>query len=969
MKIKRIKWRPFIAIMAVIFVVAQTLIPPLNALAKSTEESNKMYKVGQTKSGLVIQSSMNPIKNLKSSGNSSGEMSAWYGGYETKTAFITVNGVPSFCIEPSKNYPVNKTYAESVYHDEGIMNIMYYGYPNNGTSEKNYVDTYVALNYYLGNFDSPDMANDSGVKYLLDKAKAKTAPIGKFNISNKDQTATWNASTKRQETGWYQTNYQSIGGANYYTLPLPTGVSAVTSDGKIYTGNTRIEAGKDFKLVADATFDKTVTLDVPTDVREKSALKFTPNDSSVQKLMNAGGFLDPITIQNVTARFTAQTGDGVIVKKDKDSRKTLSGAQYHVTGDDFDKTVTTGSDGKVNLNDLIVGNYKVVETKAPAGYTIDSTAKTLTIKAKETTTLNVNNKEAFFQVKLTKEDAETGAKTQGAATLKGAEYTLYADSALNKPLQTVSIGDDNTATSQKFSFENKTERTIYAKETKAPGGYNIDTTVYPIKATQDNQTTEVFLETATSKDKVIKGSVDLVKFADTPLINDPLNPLPSGQKMPLVGAEFTLTSDTTGEVVATMGTDENGRAHQDNLVYDMYTVHESVTPEGYKAVEDFKIKIDTEGKTYYYTLEDTAKRSEIKIVKKDATTGKVIPVAGVEFQILDVNGNVITQDINYPMPLMLDTFATADDGTLVLPSSLTFGDYYLKEIKAPNGYTLNKELIPFTVDGSQELVTVECENTPQMGKIVLDKFGETVDNDKTTTNKLVYKETLLPNTEYDVIAKNDIKTADGTTRAKKSEVVDHVKTDAKGHAQTKELFLGVYTLHETKAPVDYTLGADKDVSLKYAGQEVKVTSTSVDLHNKLVKSDVVITKKGSDGKKLAGVEFSLYDSHGKLIMTGTTDKNGQLTFKNVPYATAGYSVKETKGIDGYKMDTTAQKVSIEKDGESILLTFVNEKIPAKPLPKTGDKTNTGTLVGGGILVLGGLTGLFATAYLNRKKKA
>ncbi|HHH7024187.1 TPA: SpaA isopeptide-forming pilin-related protein [Listeria monocytogenes] len=965
MKFKQIKWRPFIAIMAVIFVVAQTLIPPLSALAKSTEESNKMYKVGQTKSGLVIQSSMNPIKNLKSSGNSSGEMSAWYGGYETKTAFITVNGVPSFCIEPSKNYPVNKTYAESVYHDEGIMNIMYYGYPNNGTSEKNYVDTYVALNYYLGNFDSPDMANDTGVKYLLDKAKAKTAPIGKFNISNKDQTATWNASTKRQETGWYQTNYQSIGGANYYTLPLPTGVSAVTSDGKIYTGNTRIEAGKDFKLVADATFDKTVTLDVPTDVREKSALKFTPNDSSVQKLMNAGGFLDPITIQNVTARFTAQTGDGIIVKKDKDSGKTLSGAQYHVTGDDFDKTVTTGSDGKVNLNDLIVGNYKVVETKAPAGYTIDSTAKTLTIKAKETTTLNVKNKEAFFQVKLTKEDAETGAKTQGAATLKGAEYTFYADSALSKPLQTVSIGDDNTAMSQKFSFENKTERTIYAKETKAPVGYNIDTTVYPIKATQDNQTTEVFLEKATSEDKVIKGKVAITKTAGMPEDGNYFG----GELPVLEGAEFTITSNTTKQVVDTITTDENGRAESNWLPYDTYTVHESITPAGYQPVPDFQVTIDTEGKTHYYVLEDVAKSSAIKVVKKDATTGKVIPAKGTQFQILDAMGNVIEQKVTYPTPMTISLFETASDGSFTMPYPLIAGDYFLQEVKAPTGYTLNAEPIPFTVTGDVNEVTVECENTPQMGKIVLDKFGETVDNDKTTTNKLVYKETLLPNTEYDVIAKNDIKTADGTTRAKKGEVVDHVKTDAKGHAETKELFLGDYTLHETKAPVGYTLGADKDVSLKYAGQEVKVTSTSVDLHNKLVKSDVVITKKGSDGKKLAGVEFSLYDSHGKLIMTGTTDKNGQLTFKNVPYATAGYSVKETKGIDGYKMDTTAQKVSIEKDGESILLTFVNEKIPAKPLPKTGDKTNTGTLLGGGILVLGGLTGLFATAYLNRKKKA
>ncbi|ENY5733392.1 SpaA isopeptide-forming pilin-related protein [Listeria monocytogenes] len=558
MKIKQIKWRPLISLMAVIFVVAQALMTPLNVFAKSTDDSTntKMHKVGQTESGLVIQSSMNPTKNLKASGNSSGEMSATYGGYVTKTAYIEVAGEPAFCIEPSKSYPVNAEYAEAVYNDEAVMNILYYGYPNNGTSEKNYVDTYVALNYYLGNFDSPDMANDSGVKYLLNKAKTKTAPLGDFDISNKNQTATWNASTKRQETGWYETSYRSNGGTNYYSLPLPAGVSAVTSDGKTYTGTARIEAGKDFKLVADATFDKTISFDISTDLRKMSALKFTPNNSSVQKLLSAGTVRDPYTIQDITAKFTAQTGDGVIVKKDKDSGKTLSGAQYHVTGDDFDKTVTTGLDGKVNLNDLIVGNYKVVETKAPAGYTIDSTPKTLTIKAKETTTLNVNNKEAFFQVKLTKEDAETGAKTQGAATLKGAEYTFYADSALSKPLQTVSIGDDNTAMSQKFSFENKTERTIYAKETKAPVGYNIDTTVYPIKATQDNQTTEVFLKTATSKDKVIEGKVAITKTAGMPEDGNYFG----GELPVLEGAEFTITSNTTKQVVDTITTDENGRA-------------------------------------------------------------------------------------------------------------------------------------------------------------------------------------------------------------------------------------------------------------------------------------------------------------------------------------------------------------------------------------------------------------------------
>ncbi|EAE5673648.1 LPXTG cell wall anchor domain-containing protein [Listeria monocytogenes] len=963
MNIKQIKWKPFISVMAVIFVVAQALMTPLSVLANSTNESTKMYKVGQTESGLVIQSSMNPTKNLKATGNSSGVMSATYGGYETKTAYIEVDGEPAFCIEPSKLYPVNVTYAQAVYNDPGVRNILKAGYPYNGSSEKNYVDTYVALNYYLGNFDSPAMANDLGVKELLDHARNLDMALGTFKIKDKNQEAIWNASTKQQETPWYVTETDSTNA--HFTLNLPSGVSVVTRDGNKQSGKVTLTANSDFKLVANASFDKTVALDVPTDIHEVTALKFTPNDSSAQQLLKAGNAKEPISIENLTAKFTAQTGDGIIVKKDKDSGKTLSGAQYHVTGDDFDKTVTTNSDGKVNLNDLIVGNYKVVETKAPAGYTIDSTPKTLTIKPKETTTLNVNNKEAYFQVKLTKEDTKTGAKPQGSATLQGAEYTFYADSALTKPLQTVIIGDNNTAMSQKFSFENKTERTIYFKETKAPTGYNIDTKTYTVKATQDNQTTEVFLETATSKDKVIEGKVAITKTAGMPEDGNYFG----GELPVLEGAEFTITSNTTNQVVDTITTDGDGRAESNWLPYDTYTVHESITPASYQPVPDFQVTIDTEGKTHYYVLEDVAKSSAIKVVKKDATTGKVIPAKGTQFRILDAMGNVIEQKVTYPTPMTISLFETASDGSFTMPYPLIAGDYFLQEVKAPIGYALNAEPIPFTVTGDVNEVTVECENTPQMGKIVLDKFGETVDNDKTTTNKIVYKETLLPNTEYDVLAKNDIKTADGTTRAKKSEVVDHVKTDAKGHAETKELFLGDYTLHETKAPTGYTLGADKEVSLKYAGQEVKVTSTSVDLHNKLVKSDVVITKKGSDGKKLAGVEFSLYDSHGKLIMTGTTDKNGQLTFKNVPYLSTGYSVKETKGIDGYKMDTTAQKVSIEKDRESILLNFVNEKIPAKPLPKTGDKTNTGTLVGGGILVLGGLTGLFATAYLNRKKKA
>ncbi|MBF2402846.1 LPXTG cell wall anchor domain-containing protein [Listeria seeligeri] len=936
---KQIKWKPLISLMTVLFVVAQVLVMPLSVLAKTMEKDVKMYQVGQTESGLVIQSSINPKRNLKAGGTSSGEMSAWYGGYETKTSYITVNGEPAFCIEPNKMYPVNIEYAESVYDDAGVKNILKAGYPYNGTSEKNYVDTYVALNYYLGNFDSPAMANDPGVKELLDHARNLDMPIGKFEIQDKSQEAIWNASTKQQETPWYVTETDSSNA--HFTLNLPSGVSVVTSDGKKQSGKVTLSAKTDFKLVANATYDKTVSLDVPTDIHETTALKFTPNDSGTQKLLKAGAVRDPLSIENLTAKFTAQTGDGVLVKKDKDTGETLSGAQYRVTGDNFDKTVTTGADGKAPLNDLIVGNYTVVEMKAPAGYTIDKTPKTLTIRAKETTTLDVNNKEAFFQVKLTKEDAETGAKAQGSATLEGAEYTFYSDSSLTKALQTVTIGKDNTATSKKFSFENKTERTIYAKETKAPVGYNIDTKVYPITATQDNQTTEVFLEKATSKDKVIKGKVAITKIAQTPESGDYFG----GELPVLEGAEFTFTSDTTQQVVDTVITDENGRAETNWLPYDTYTVHESVTPAGFKPIPDFKVTIGTEGKTHYYVLEDVAKMSAIKVVKKDATTGKVIPAAGTQFQILDALGNTIEQKVNYPTSVTISTFETAEDGSFSMPYPLVAGEYFLKEIKAPAGYTLNPEPIPFTVVGDVNEITVECENTPQLGKISLDKYGETIDNEKSTTNKFVYTDELLANTEYDVVAKTDIVTLDGTTRAKKGDIVDHVKTDTKGHAETKELFLGDYTLHETKAPVGYTFGADKDVSLKYAGQEVKVTSTSVDLHNKLMKSDIVITKKGTDNELLQGVEFGLYSSDGILIAKDKTDKNGQIVFENVPYG-EHYTVKELASISGYLFNEQAiSEVSVQEDGAKITCAFVNQQVLANAKLVKTDKATGKALAG------------------------
>ncbi|MBC1511280.1 Cys-Gln thioester bond-forming surface protein, partial [Listeria sp. FSL L7-1515] len=348
--------------------ILQMFIPFIKAEAASTEK----YQIGKTTDGEIITSTVNPRPLLKSSnGNSSGSWSANYGGYTTSTAFITVNGETAFCIDPNKDFPVNLEYAKQVYNDVGIMNILYYGYPHNGTSVKNYVDTYVALNYYLGHFDSPAMANDSGVKYLLNKAETKTAPLGEFSIANKVQTAEWNPTTKQQETKLYPTTWKS-NTKNYQSFTLPEGVKAVTSDGKEYTGNVKMDADADFKLVAGPKFDGTVNITVNTDVKKQTALQFIPSTSNAQRLVKAGGVTDPISVTGIKATFKAQTGD-LKIKKTGSDKRTLANAEYDVK-DSTGKVVAhvkTGADGTITAKDLLMGDYTVVETKAPAGYTID----------------------------------------------------------------------------------------------------------------------------------------------------------------------------------------------------------------------------------------------------------------------------------------------------------------------------------------------------------------------------------------------------------------------------------------------------------------------------------------------------------------------------------------------------------------------------------------------------------------------
>jgi len=318
-----------------------------------------------------------------------------------------------------------------------------------------------------------------------------------------------------------------------------------------------------------------------------------------------------------------------------------------------------------------------------------------------------------------------------------------------------------------------------------------------------------------------------------------------------------LTSNTTGSTY-TIVTDKNGYANttllgvseRGSLPFDTYTVTEESPYPEFDIVQPFQVTVSEEGQTLYYILRNDSIDAPILIQKTDADTGKVIPIAGTSFQILDQNHQVISMITSYyPSTATTDTFETNENGMLMLPEKLEFGNYYLREVNAPYGYLLGAEL-PFTVDQEmqwEEPLIITYANKPALGKILIYK------TDENTSQPII-------GAVFEIRAKEDIVTGDGTIRVNAGEAADTITTNAAGEAQSKELFLGSYEVKEVQTPSGY-LNTERvyDLELKYADQVTPVVTANLNVTNRTNK--FILTKlRAGEGTVLPGVKFHVCHS-------------------------------------------------------------------------------------------------------------
>ena len=691
--------------------------------------------------------------------------------------------------------------------------------------------------------------SDKSCKNKVAKIKIGSNGKGSVKLPNK----TYYAKEIKAPTGYAldKTVYKIKAGVNKVKEDFQTGkikINKSAEDGIIsgrkfkitysYNGKSLSETAKT-NAKGIATFDDLKVYDMSTG----KAITYTVSEINVDTRYEApkaknvkltDGDVD-LTI-NVKFNNELKTGSIKINKQSEDNHN--GGREFTVTGNGKTYSIKTGSDGVAILSDIPVydsNNQKIVytisEKNVPIKYVVPA-SQTVTLTADETTSVTFENVLKKFTLEVTKKDSEKAEK-QGDASLAGAVYGVFKDSVLIDEYTTDENGYFKT---KEYVCGNYTVQEISPSE-----GYLLDKTVYSVGAEAENYSIEHNPISMTVTEDIIKGNISIIKHSD-----DGTTQI----ETPEVGAEFEVYLKSSGSYEAAKDSekaylvcDENGYAATKMLPYGTYIVHQTKGWENTEWIDDFEVIISENEKEYFYLINDAVKKSFVKIVKKDAETGNIIPVSGIGFKVWDcANSEYVSQKINYPSEMILDTFYTDESGSLMLPQELAYGDYELHEVQSAEGYVLDKNPVPFTIDGSVETVVVEKTNTAQKGRISVQKTGDifttvatassayTDENCETIVNPTTYTPVFasgnLSGAVFQIIAVEDIVTLDGTIRANAGDVVAEITTDENGYAETDLLYLGKYEVREITAPDGYALNAESQfVELTYAGQEIAVRDT------------------------------------------------------------------------------------------------------------------------------------------------
>ena len=324
----------------------------------------------------------------------------------------------------------------------------------------------------------------------------------------------------------------------------------------------------------------------------------------------------------------------------------------------------------------------------------------------------------------------------------------------------------------------------------------------------------------------------------------------------------------------------------------------------------------------YRVVNNGVIQARLKVLKIDSETQELIPIAGIQFKIKNLDTN---EYVCQTTDVVQCVFETNDDGVLITPLPLNSGNYQLEEVdQKVDGYLWNNVTIEFSINSSSNLtyddvygsiITLEFPNERVKGEIIINKYFE--DSPLST-----------PNVKFGLYANEDIY-FNNVLQYSKDELVTTIEV-TNGKAIVSNLYLGNYYVKELSIDDEsYVLDSNiYYISLNYIDQYTPIVSFTLDIENKLKRGNLEILKVDAEtNSPLSNVSFSIYDMNDILVGEITTNEDGFAYLEDIKYGK--YYILESKTQEGYILNTEKVYFEIVDDNQTI-------KIEMNNTPITGD---------------------------------
>ena len=591
------------------------------------------------------------------------------------------------------------------------------------------------------------------------------------------------------------------------------------------------------------------------------------------------------------------------MQKDENGNRT----KYYSKGD-LVATLTTGEDGKAGISGLPLGQYRVVETKAPYGYVLNGEEQTVTFVYVDDKTPVIHESVAFtndrqkLDMSVIKKDAEEDTPVAGAV------FGLYAAENIESAsgeviieagtLLETAVSDENgrIAFKKDYPFE------VYeAKELAAPKGYVSSGEI-------------ITFETE------YQGQDEAVAEYGREFLNEPTafeftkEDIASGAE--LSGAMLTVIDKDGSVVDRWTSVAEEAHVIKRLAAGETYTLREEFAPYGYLKAEEIQ-----------FTVEDTADIQSV-VMKDEVPTGAIIinkdgefvtdttpmkghwydfifnyfkdSLAGVEFEVYAAE-DIVSPDgldtVYYEADELVATITTDEKGYASI-DGLPLGKYYLVETKTLEGFVLDDTPIEADlsyIDQDTRVVYAGMNISNERQKVQI-----------TVVKKEAGTKEVLEGAVFGLFAKEDIVNKDGKVVVKAGTEIERGVTGKDGKLTfVSDLPLGKYYVQELTAPKGY-VKSDKvfDVDASYQGDDKEVIEFEAEFENKPIK--VQISKTDITGSnEIEGAVLSIIDADGKLVEKWTSGKEPHMIEK---LPAGKYTLREETAPFGYVI---AQDIEFE----------------------------------------------------------